>query len=144
LFRDYLRRRLESDRSRDERRALLGRYARAFARRGEFAQALEHLLAAEDPKGAADLLARQGEALLRGGVLDPVREACQVPARGGARDPRLDDLLGESCRLSGDFAAAIGHFERALAPAPTGTGLEGPARASTLQGLAFSLLETGA
>jgi len=142
LFRDYLRRRLESDRSRDERRALLGRYARAFARRGEFAQALEHLLAAEDPKGTADLLGRQGKALLRGGFLDPVREACQFLARHGARDPRVDDLLGESCRLSGDFAAAIGHFERALLAAPEGA--EGAARASTLQGLAFSLLETGA
>ena len=152
LFRDYLRRRLESDRSREERRALLGRYARAFARRGEFAQALEHLLAAEDPKGAADLLGRQGKALLRGGFLDPVREACQFLARHGARDPRIDDLLGESCRLSGDFAAAIGHFERALAAAPEGSdpasaaagALEEAARASTLQGLAFSLLETGA
>jgi len=152
LFRDYLRRRLESDRSRDERRALLGRYARAFARRGEFAQALEHLLAAEDPKGTADLLGRQGKTLLRGGFLDPVRDACQFLARHGARDPRVDDLLGESCRLSGDFAAAIGHFERALAPAPASAGgteaanvgLDGSARASTLQGLAFSLLEAGA
>jgi LuxR family maltose regulon positive regulatory protein len=154
LFRDYLRRRLEGDRSRDERRALLGRYARAFARRGEFAQALEHLLAAEDPKGTADLLGRQGKALLRGGYLDPVREACRFLARHGARDPRVDDLLGETCRLSGDFAAAIGHFERALEPPPALPGAPDAApalgarmdsaRASTLQGLAFSLLETGA
>jgi LuxR family maltose regulon positive regulatory protein len=145
LFRDYLRRRLAADRSLEARRGLEGRYARAFARRGEFEPALRHALAAGDAKGIADLLARQGKALLRGGFLEAVREGCQFLARLGAPSPRVDDLLGESSRLAGDFTAAIAHFERALAPSSAGEeALDGTARASTLQGLAFSLLETGA
>ena len=152
LFRDYLLRRLVAERGRDERRGLERRYSRAFARRREFAQALEHALAAEDARGAADLLARHGKGLLHRGRIDLVREACGVVARTGHASPVVDDLLGEASRLAGDYAAAIPHFERALAASgETGAGggaqhpgLAGPARASTLQGLAYALLETGA
>jgi ATP/maltotriose-dependent transcriptional regulator MalT/DNA-binding SARP family transcriptional activator len=151
LFRDYLLRRLQAERGREERRALERRYSRAFARRREFAPALEHALAAEDARGAADLLARQGKGLLHRGRIDLVREACGVVARTGHASPVVDDLLGEASRLAGDYAAAIPHFERALAASeaaggagPHHPGLAGPARASTLQGLAYALLETGA
>ncbi|HZN04327.1 MAG TPA: tetratricopeptide repeat protein, partial [Candidatus Polarisedimenticolia bacterium] len=143
LFRDYLLRRLQTDRGREERRALERRYSRAFARRREYPQALGHALAAEDVRGTADLLARHGKGLLRRGLLDLVREACGFLRRAGPGSPVVDDLLGEASRLAGDYAAAIPHFERALA-APPDAGLEGPVRASTLQGLAYSLLETGA
>lgn len=142
LFRDYLLRRLEADRGRDERRALLRRYSRAFARRREFPQALTHAIAGEDARGTADLLARHGKDLVRRGLLDLVREACGFLHHQGSLTPVVDDLLGEASRLAGDYAAAIPHFERALA-APPDAGLAGPARASTLQGLAYSQLETG-
>ena len=48
----------------------------------------------------------------------------------------MHDLLGESLRLVGDYAAAAGHFDQAL------TGLAGPARGRALQGLAYALLKT--
>jgi ATP/maltotriose-dependent transcriptional regulator MalT/DNA-binding SARP family transcriptional activator len=142
LFRDYLVRRLRAERGAEARRDLERRYSRAFARRREFPQALQHALAAEDAKGVADLLARQGKPLLRAGFVEPVRDGCRFLAAGGAASPLVDDLQGEASRLSGDFAAAIPHFERALAVSEH--ALRGEALASTLQGLAYALLETGA
>jgi LuxR family maltose regulon positive regulatory protein len=151
LFRDYLLRRLRSERPPEVRRDLERRYSRAFARRREFPEALRHALAAEDAAGVADLLARQGRVLLRAGFIEPVRDGCRLLAAGGKGSPVVDDLLGEASRLSGDFAAAIPFFERALAAAPAGdapenvaSGLRGEALAGTLQGLAYALLETGA
>ena len=143
LFREYLLRRLQAGRGREERRALERRYSRAFARRREFHVALQHALAGEDARGTADLLARQGKELLRRGLIDLVRDACALLGRSGSGAPLLDDLLGEASRLAGDHAAAIPHFERALA-ATGDAALAGAARASTLQGLAYALLETGA
>lgn len=144
LFRDFLRRKLRSERGAEGTRDLDMRFGRAFARRGEFTQALVHLIAAEEVKTTTDILARHGKALLRGGLLDTVREAALFLAGRGVRSPAVDDLLGEACRLAGDYAAAIGHFEKALsAPARGGAGLPQAARASTLQGLAYSLLKTG-
>ena len=71
LFRDYLVRRLRAERGAEARRDLERHYSRAFARRREFPQALQHGLAAEDAKGVADLLARQGKPLLRAGFVEP-------------------------------------------------------------------------
>src|SRR5207245_9774315 len=90
------------------------------------------------------LLAWHGRALLRDGRLDTVREAALCPASRGVSSRVVDDLLGEACRLGGDYAPAIKHFQKALTAAGRGTvDLRGSARASTLQGLAYSLLKTG-
>ncbi|MBI1950455.1 MAG: tetratricopeptide repeat protein [Acidobacteria bacterium] len=144
LFRDFLRRKLRAEKGAEGARDLDRRYGKAFARRGDFAQALAHLIAAEEAKGITEVLGRHGKALLRAGMLDTVRDAAFFLAGRGVRSPLLDDLLGEACRQAGDYAAAVGHFEKALAAHVNGTpGLSGGTRASTLQGLAYSLLKVG-
>ena len=153
LFREFLTRRLRLVRGPDGERALHARYGRTFARRGEYPLALAHLLAAQELGATMEILARKGKELLRGGMLQPVRDAAGFAARNGGRATVVEDLLGEVSRLAGDHAAAVLHFERALAAAQAGPG-EGadaePAeaaaarQASVLQGLSYSLLKTGA
>ena len=143
LFREFLRRKLKSA-APEMVRDLSQRYARACSRRGEVALALGHWIAADDVRHTLLALGRHGKALLRAGLRSTVEEAARFAARRGSRSPVIDDLLGEISRLAGDHTAAIGHFERALAAAPDGfAALSGPARASTLQGLAYALLKMG-
>ena len=53
-------------------------------------------------------------------------------------------LLGEACRLAGDYAAALGHFNAALSARGGEAGeVTGGARTAALQGLAYSLLRLG-
>ncbi len=144
LFLDFLRRKLRAARGPEGAKALDRRYGRAFARRGDFAQALAHFLAAESMKEIADLLQRRGEALLRAGMSGAVREAALFLAGCGARPPIAAALLGEACRLAGDHTAAVGHFEAALAARGEAAGeMAGNARAAALQGLAYSLMKIG-
>lgn len=144
LFRDFLRRKLREKGS-DRKRALDGLYGKAFAKRGSFPEALSHWIAAEDPESVVDLLRRHGHSLLRAGALDAIVEAARFAARQGDRSPVVEDLLGEASRLNGDYAAAAGHFERALASgaATSDARLSGSDRANTLQGLAYCLLKQG-
>ena len=146
LFRDFLKRKLRAEKGAEGTRDLDRRYGRALARRGDFAQALAHYLAADDARSVLGLLERHGKALLRGGMIEAVREGAQFLAGRGGRPPAVvDDLLGEACRLAGDFAAAVRHFEKALqAEDVKGVpALSGAARAGTLQGFAYALLKTG-
>src|SRR6267143_4210398 len=106
LFRDFLKRKLRAEKGAEATRDLDRRYGRTFARRGDFAQALAHYLAAEDARSVLGLLDRHGKALLRAGMIGAVREGAQfLAARGGNPPAVVDDLLGEACRLAGDFAA---------------------------------------
>ncbi|OLC53774.1 MAG: hypothetical protein AUH92_05270 [Acidobacteria bacterium 13_1_40CM_4_69_4] len=145
LFRDFLKRKLRGDRGAAGARDLDLRYGKAFARRGDFAQALAHFVAADDPRRVLALLDRHGRTLLSAGMIGPVRDGTHfVEARqGGGRV--VHDLLGEACRLAGDYAAAVGHFEKALQPEASAglPALAGADRARTLQGLAYALLKTG-
>jgi ATP/maltotriose-dependent transcriptional regulator MalT/DNA-binding SARP family transcriptional activator len=144
LFREFLKRKLRAEQGAEGARDLDRRYGRALARRGDFAQALAHLIAAEEVKGITEVLSRHGKALLRSGMLEAVRDAASYLAGRGVRSAPLDDLLGEACRQAGDYAAAVGHFERALLARPGATaGLPAESRAGTLQGLAYSLLKIG-
>lgn len=144
LFRDFLRRKLLAERGPEGARPLHLRYGEALARRGEPAGARHHLREAGEVRPVVDILARHGKALLQAGMLDAVREAAHFAASQGARAGAVEDLLGEACRLAGDHAAAVGHFERALAARRRGAPeLKGTARAGALQGLAYSLLKTG-
>jgi ATP/maltotriose-dependent transcriptional regulator MalT/DNA-binding SARP family transcriptional activator len=144
LFRDYLRRKLRADAGPAVERSLHGSYGKAFAARGDLPQALAHFRSSESPGEVEDLLAKHGKSLLRAGALDTVRESAEYLAARGIHSAALEDLLGEACRVSGDYAAAVGHFERALAGGPRGPGkFPRRARASALQGLAYSLLKTG-
>lgn len=144
LFRDFLRRKLRAEKGMSGVRDLERLYGQAYERRGDLPQALAHDLAAEDLQGIAALLERHGKGLLRGGMLEPVREAAQFLTGRDVQSPALDDLLGEAARLAGDYAAAIGHFERSLSGAGRGAArLPHGLRAGALQGLAYSLLKTG-
>ncbi len=144
LFLAFLRRKLRTVRGAHGTKALDQRYGRAFARRGDFARALAHYVAAESVKETAELLQRRGEALLRAGMPGAVRQAALFLSERGARPPIASALLGEACRLAGDHAAAVGHYGVALAARGEETGeITGGARAATLQGLAYSLLKVG-
>jgi len=144
LFRDFLKRKLRVEEGAAALRDLEIRFGQAFSRRGDFPQALTHFRAAEGSKEVAELLRRHGKKLLQAGFLDPVREAAHFLADRAIRSAAVEDLLGEVSRLVGDYAAAVGHFERALV-----LGGEGAARvpkgfrAGALQGLAYSLLKSG-
>lgn len=144
LFLGFLRRRLASEEGLARRRELDLRYGRAYARRGAFTQALSHWIAAEEVESVTELLRRQGKALLRSGTTDAVLQAARFLTGRGVRSAVVEDLLGEACRVAGDYAAAVGHFERALGEEDaTRLAAEDSSRASTLQGLAYSLLKTG-
>ncbi|HKY32403.1 MAG TPA: BTAD domain-containing putative transcriptional regulator [Candidatus Polarisedimenticolia bacterium] len=142
LFADFLRGKADERLGMAGVRELHRRYARAFAGRHEAAQSLRHWILAGEPRQAARLLALHGKAMVRAGMLGPVRDAAKFVSERGERTPALDDVLGEASRVCGDFAAAAGSFERALAP-PSGAPLTGAARAAALQGLAYSLLKLG-
>jgi DNA-binding SARP family transcriptional activator len=77
-------------------------------------------------------------------MLDAVRDSARWLDSEGLHSAALEDLLGEAARLSGDHAAAIGHFEKALSSSTRGTGrLPAKLRAGALQGLAYSLVKIG-
>ncbi len=145
LFRNFLKRKLRAETGAGGVRDLDRRYGRAFFRRGDFTQALAHYVAAEDRRSIQDLLERHGKALLRSGMIEAVREGARFLAARDSGLPVVDDLLGEACRLGGDYAAAVRHFEKALLtePAPGILALSGPPRAGALQGFAYALLKTG-
>jgi len=144
LFHDFLRRKLRASRGADGARALDLRYGRAFASRGDHAQALSHFLAAGSLKETADLLQRSGEALLRAGMPGAVREAALFLSTRGARPPIAAALLGEACRVAGDHTAATGLLQTALAARGETAGeIVGRGRIAALQGLAYSQLELG-
>lgn len=143
LFLDFLRRKLRAARGTDGTRALDRRYGRAFARRGDYAQALAHFVAAESLKETSDLLRRHGETLLRAGMPGAIRDAWMFLSSRGARPPMAAALLAEACRLAGDHAAAVAHFEAALAARGEAGKLTGDRRAAALQGLAYSLVKVG-
>jgi LuxR family transcriptional regulator, maltose regulon positive regulatory protein len=135
LFREFLARKLRAQAGEAAVQELHRRFGRAHAERGELAPALTHALEGEDAEGVTALLDRHGRALLRSGMLDAVRSGAGFLAARGLAPRLAHDLLGEACRRAGDYAAARGHFENALAA--------GGEQAETLQGLAYALLKTG-
>ncbi|HEU5181501.1 MAG TPA: BTAD domain-containing putative transcriptional regulator, partial [Candidatus Polarisedimenticolia bacterium] len=143
LFRDFLRRKLRSEKGAEGLKELHVRYGEAFIRRGEWAQSLAHFREADETRRIAEVLRRHGEALVRSGQLDAVKEAARALESRGVRSAVAEALLGEALRLTGDYAAAAGHFERALAGPEKAIRLAGPLRASARQGLAYALLKLG-
>jgi ATP/maltotriose-dependent transcriptional regulator MalT/DNA-binding SARP family transcriptional activator len=144
LFRDYLQKKLRAESGPAAEKDLHARYFRAFVQRGEITQALAHARAAGAIREVSLLLREHGKALLRSGMLDAARDAARWLAAEGVHSAVLEDLLGEAARLSGDHAAAVGHFEKALSAAPRGAGrLPTRLRAAALQGLAYSLVKVG-
>jgi len=142
LFRDFLRRKLRAERGAEALRDLHVRYGEAFRRHGEWAQALAHFREADDARRTAEVLRRHGEPLLRTGQLDAVKQAARFLEARGIRSATAEALLGEALRRTGDYAAAVGHFEKALAGLEK-EGTRPGVRPLARQGLAYSLLKTG-
>jgi ATP/maltotriose-dependent transcriptional regulator MalT/DNA-binding SARP family transcriptional activator len=126
LFRDFLVGKLRAERGERGVADVSRAFGLAYARRGDDLQALSSLRQARADADVLELLRTRGRALLRAGSLDAVREAASA-----GRAPFLEDLLGEACRLRGDFAAAVRHFEAA------------EPSAEALSGLAYSLQRMG-
>ena len=143
LFRDFLRRKLRSEKGAEGQRDLHVRYGEAFVRRGEWVLSLAHFREAEEPRRVAELLRRHGEALVRSGLLDAVKEAARYLESRGVRSAVAEALLGEALRLTGDYAAAVGHFEKALSGSEKASRLAGLLRPSARQGLSYALLKLG-
>ena len=144
LFRDFLRRKLRAERGAEALRELHVRYGEAFRRHGEWSQALAHFREADDARRTAEALRRHGEALLRSGQLDAVKEAARFLEARGIRSATAEALLGEALRQTGDYAASVGHFEKALAGMERiGSRPGARFRPSVRQGLAYALLKTG-
>ena len=143
LFRDFLRRKLRAEKGAEGQRSLHVRYGEAFLRRGEWVLSLDHFREAEEPRRIAEVLRRHGEALVRSGLLDAVKQAARYLEGRGVRSAVAEALLGEALRLTGDYAAAAGHFDKALAGSEKAGRLPGLLRPSARQGLSYALLKLG-
>lgn len=102
----------EATTSANERRALHATAADDCLRRGAPADALRHLLAAGDYAACASLIIDHGDALVKGGHVDVVRQAAQLPAVY-VDDPRIQRVLGEAQQVRGQWTHALQHFQRA-------------------------------
>jgi ATP/maltotriose-dependent transcriptional regulator MalT len=95
----------------DRRMELDRRAAELFARRGAYAKALRHLLAASEHEAAAALLIEHGATLVETGGVSAVLAAAELPARY-LEDPRIQQLLGYARQVQGRWASALDHFHR--------------------------------
>ncbi len=114
LFRSFLRRRLRSEVGRAGVAAEQTRIASYLLERGNWEQAIHHLLAAEDFDRAAELIAEKGQAWVAGGALALlVSSVDALPAESLERHPRALAARAEVARLRGEYDAAQGMFRRA-------------------------------
>jgi ATP/maltotriose-dependent transcriptional regulator MalT/DNA-binding SARP family transcriptional activator len=95
-----------------ERKALHVTAANECIGQGQPAQALRHLLAAGEYAAYASLLVDQGPVMVERGQLDVVLGAAELPAEC-LDDPRIHQLLGQAHEVRGQWAQALGHFQRA-------------------------------
>ena len=114
LFRDFLERRLISERSEGEITGLHIHAASYFETHEQWPQAIHHYLRAGLQPQAARLIARYGEDLIEEGRLGMVDEWLQqLPAKTIRDNARLSLLHGEACGIRGDWDNALAALERA-------------------------------
>ena len=112
LMREFLRTQLE--RYEPERAKELHR--RAANAETVFSRVVSHFIAAEQWKDAARVIEERGEAALRDGALSALTAWINaLPNEIVDAHPRLHYLLGVASWTRFDVAAAIDHFERAIA-----------------------------
>ncbi len=141
LFREFLERKLAQIEGEDAVRDLHVRYAQLFEEREEFAPALRHYEQAEAAGPLAALLAREGPGLIRHGMLDTVRRACERVEASGPVPAPVTLLQAEIARIEGDYAIAVRRFEAGL----SGEGdLDARTRAEALQAQAYAEMGLGA
>jgi DNA-binding SARP family transcriptional activator len=114
LFRDFLERRLISERSNGEVTGLHIHAASYFETHEQWPQAIHHYLKAGLTPQAARLIARYGEDVVSEGRLGLVDEWLQqLPAKAIRDNARLSLLYGEACGIRGDWDNALIALTRA-------------------------------
>ena len=114
LFRDFLERRLISERTEGEVTGLHIHAASYFETHEQWPQAIHHYLRAGLTPQAARLIARYGEDVVSEGRLGLVDEWLQqLPAKAIRENARLSLLYGEACGIRGDWDNALVALGRA-------------------------------
>jgi ATP/maltotriose-dependent transcriptional regulator MalT/DNA-binding SARP family transcriptional activator len=114
LFRDFLERRLDAERTDGEVTGLHIHAASYFETHEQWPQAIHHYLKANLTPQAARLIARYGEDVVSEGRLGLVDEWLpQIPAKVIHDNARLSLLYGEACGIRGDWDNALTALNRA-------------------------------
>lgn len=114
LFREFLERRLITDRSEAEVIALHIHAASYFDTTEQWPEAIHHYLRAGLQRQAARLIAKYGEDVAAGGGIGLVDQWLQeLPPETIRQNARLSLLHGEACGIRGDWDRAIRSLERA-------------------------------
>ncbi|HEX2289012.1 MAG TPA: hypothetical protein VHH53_02165, partial [Pseudonocardiaceae bacterium] len=98
--------------SASERKALHVTAAKECIERGASAEALRHLLAADDHAACASLLVDHGGTMVERGEVDNVLEAAELPDQY-LGDPRIQRVLGQAQQVRGRWAQALQYFQHA-------------------------------
>ena len=116
LFRDFLRRRLRAEVGRSGVAAEHARFADYFAARGQWEQAVRHLLEAEEFERAASVIAERGAEWVAGGAFTSLVQFVEsLPPAATEAHPRALFHRAEVARLRGEFESALGLLRRAAA-----------------------------
>jgi len=130
LFRSFLRRRLSQEHGRDGVAAEHARYAECYLERGEWEQAVWHLLAAEDFGRAAAVIAERGGHWVAAGALASLVSFVEaLPADAIRAHPRALFHRAEVARLRDELDSARSHHRRAAALLRAQNDREGEAEA---------------
>ncbi|HEY0006638.1 MAG TPA: BTAD domain-containing putative transcriptional regulator [Pyrinomonadaceae bacterium] len=114
LFQSFLRRRLRTEIGSSGLSVEHARLADYFIERGQWEQAMRHLLAAEEFERAARLIADKGRAWITSGALVSLASSAEsIPAEALEAYPRALVWRAEVARLRGEFETAHAWFRRA-------------------------------
>jgi len=116
LFREFLERRLTSERSEAEVIGLHIHAASYFETTQQWPEAIHHYLSARLHRQAARLVAKHGEDVVADGRIGLVDEWIRrLPHESIKQNARLSLLFGETCGMRGDWTQALESLERARA-----------------------------
>lgn len=114
LFQNFLRRRLRTEIGRAGVAAENARIAEYFLGRGQWEQAMPHLLASEEFERAAEVISKNGAAWIASGALNSLAASVDVlPGDVLDRHPRVLAHRAEVARLCGEYDAAQATLRRA-------------------------------
>lgn len=107
LFQDFLRRRLRTEIGRVEVAVLQTQFAEHFLSNGQWARALDHLLAAEEFERAAQIIAQHGADWIAAGALALLKKITEaLPPAVLRQYPRALVHQAEAQRLQGEYSSA--------------------------------------
>jgi len=139
LFHEFLRH--EAERRPDIVQAMHKRAAHFYRENGHHQEAVYHLLASGDSEGAADLITHLGDWMVQSGHLTTLAEWIEkLPVDVLAQHPILFCYLGDVCRLTSQFDAALAWYQQAQVHYAARNDRLGVSRA--LRGQAMVYLDT--